>query len=132
MSERVTGYGLLISGVVLMLFSLASVLLVFTGTIPPVKLFNYQGISFDLGSMLGVNLDALQNPGGPTTKPATKPAELIPGNLINDTSNLFAHLMLMGFLASIGFKLAQLGVQMLRPIVVKLKVKDGTEIPTAK
>ena len=132
MNEKVAGYILLVAGVVIMLISALSVYLVFTKVIKPVQLFNSTGISIDLGSMIGGNLNALNNAGVTNPKSQTKPADIIPADLLNDTSNLFAHVFLMSFLAGIGFKLSSLGVQLLRPIEVKLKAKDGTEIPTAK
>ena len=55
---------------------------------------------------------------------STQKTELISALMLNESSNLFAHLMLMGFMASIGSKIAALGVSMVRPIVVKLKAKE--------
>lgn len=132
MNERVTGYTLLGIGVVLILFSIISVFLVFTGNTKPAKLFNSAGITFDLSSLVGGNLQALKNVGSPNQPAAKKPAEIIPADLINDSTNIFVHLLLMGFIASGGFKLASLGVSLIRPVVIKLKAKDGTVIPTEK
>ncbi len=132
MNERVAGYILLVVGVVMILLSAVSVYLVFTKHSEPVQLFSGPGISLDLGSMIGGNLNALNNVGISNPKSQTKQADIIPAALLNDTSNLFAHVFLMSFLAGIGFKLASLGIQLLRPIVIKLKAKDGTDIPTVK
>lgn len=130
MNEKVAGYVLLVTGVVVMLVAGLSVYMVFTKRAEPVQLFTGAGISLDLSS-LGGNLNALNNAGVNNPKSQTKPADIIPAALLNDTSNLFAHVFLMSFLASIGFKLATLGVQMLRPIVIKLKASDGKDVPTA-
>ena len=105
MTEKITGYSLLGIGIFLIIISVVSVFQVFTGQVKPVRLFQMQGISLDLGSQAGIKL--------PTT-------EIIPAALINDSTNLFLHLLLMGFIASTGQKLASLGVQLVRPIVVKL------------
>lgn len=109
MTEKITGYSLLILGVSLIVISLFSVFLVFTGQAQPVKPFNFSGVSLDLGSQLAPGL--VKN---------TAPAEIIPAAMINDSANLFAHMVLMGFIASIGQKLASLGIQLVRPVVVKL------------
>lgn len=108
MSEKISGYTLLISGIAIILFCAFNVVFVFTGRAQPIQLFNFPAMSLDLGSSLGL----------PT---ATKPTEMISAAMLNQTSNIAAHLFLMGFLASIGEKLASLGVQLVRPIVVKSK-----------
>ena len=109
MSEKIVGYTLLCCGIAIILVSAFNVYFVFTGQAQPVHLFNFPAISLDMSKSLGVVL------------PASKPTELVPADMLNQTSNVFAHLFLMGFIASIGEKLASLGVQLVRPIVVKLK-----------
>lgn len=101
MTEKITGYSLLAIGLLLIVVAAFSVFIVFTGGAKPVQLFAMQGIAINLGPQLPSN-------------------EILPAAMLNDTSNLFAHLVLMGFLASIGQKFASLGIQLLRPIVVKL------------
>lgn len=122
MPEKIIGYALLIIGIVIIVFSAISVWGVFTKKVQPVQLFNFKGVSLDLGGVISQNLPqeakSLVKPSAPT--------EIISADFINDSSNIFAHLILMGFLASIGFKLASLGVMMIRPIVVKLKAKEET------
>jgi hypothetical protein len=76
----------------------------------------------DLGQIMTNSLPAeLQ-----AQMPKTPKTEIISATMLNDSSNIFAHLMLMGFIVSLGYKLANLGIQMLRPIVVKLKAKEET------
>ena len=40
-------------------------------------------------------------------------------------TNLTIHLFLMGFIVNVGFKIASLGTQLVRPIVVKLREKEA-------
>lgn len=109
-------------GILFILISALSVYLVFTKRAKPVELFSFAGISVDYSQMIVNSLgDAVAPSQGGTTMPKT---ELISPVMVNDTSNLFAHLMLMGFLASIGSKIAAIGVMMVRPVVVKLKAYD--------
>lgn len=112
MSERIIGYAFLIIGVVIILLSAFNVYFVFTGQAQPIHVFNFPAVSLDLGQTLGL----------PTG--AGKPAELISGEMLNQTSNVFAHLFLMGFLATTGQKLASLGVQLVKPINIKINGKD--------
>ena len=106
MTEKIVGYTLLIIGIMVIVLSALNVYAVFTGQMLPVQLFHLSGISLDLSQYTGVK---------------TKPAELVPAETLNQTSNLAAHLFLMGFIASMGQKLASLGVKLIRPIVVKLR-----------
>lgn len=116
MSEKIIGYSLLTLGVVIIFLSSFSVFTVFTGRAKPVQLFNFESVSIDFSQIISASL--------PTTNLSSAPGpktEIIKGDMLNTTSNIFAHLVLMGFLASSGLKLAQIGVNLLRPIVVKIK-----------
>jgi hypothetical protein len=102
MTEKITGYCLLAFGVFLILGSALSVYRVFTNQTKPLAVFNFEPISLDLG------------------QPQIPKTQIVPAAMLNDTANLAAHLFLMGFIASVGQKLASLGVQLLRPIEIKL------------
>lgn len=122
MSEKIIGYILLAVGIMTIIFSGFSVYTVFTKQARPVQLFTFKGISLDASQLLSTNLPPeatqLVKPGGTQ--------EIIPASLLNDSSNIFAHLLLMGFIGSVGYKIASLGVQLTRPIVVKLKTQEAT------
>ena len=104
MSEKITGYLLLLGGIIIIFFSAYNIYQVFTKQTQPIQLFAGEGIKVEI-------------PGSKT------PSELIPADQLNDISNLTAHYFLMSFLVSIGFKISSLGVQLLRPIEVKLNNK---------
>jgi hypothetical protein len=108
MTEKVVGYILLVGGILLILFSGYSVYSVFTKRAQPTQLFNFEGISLNVSQPI------------PGVKEVPK-TELISGNILNDSSNIFAHLFLMGFVAATGYKLASIGAMLVRPIKVKLK-----------
>ena len=120
MSEKILGYGLITIGIILILAAAFSVFAVFTGGAQPVNLFKFNGLSLDLGPSLLGGLPPEMTKG---LKVSSSPTEIIPAQMLNSTANIFAHLMLMGFIASIGQKLASLGVQLIRPIVVKVSGK---------
>ena len=126
-SDRIIGYILFIAGILLILYSAFNVYKVFTKGFEPVRLFEFQGIGLDAGSLIGSDLSpeqkALLNQSGSQTK-----LEIVPASLINQTSNVLAHLLLMGFVASVGYKIANLGILMLRPVFVKLIGKDSDKI----
>lgn len=126
MSERIVGYSLLVVGILTILISGLSVYQVFTKKSEPVQLFNFPAVSLNLGSLLGSGegLTGEQQAALQRQKSQIKPQEIVSANLLNDTSNLAAHMFLMGFLATIGYKISSLGIQLLRPINVRLK--EGT------
>jgi hypothetical protein len=47
--------------------------------------------------------------------------EIISAEMINTPLNFYAHLFFMGFLATIGYKIASLGVMLVRPLIVKVR-----------
>ena len=117
MSERVLGYVLLFAGLIIVVFAGFSVYSVFTKNSKPVDLFDFPPVS--------ISADALISGAGLKQGEAPQ-MELLPSKILNDTSNLLAHLFLMGFIAGIGSRIASIGVSLLRPIVVKLKSDTPT------
>jgi hypothetical protein len=77
--------------------------------------FNLEGISLDLGDFVE---------GSVNTK-----AQLISPEVLNTPLNYTFHILFMGFIASIGFKIASLGVMMVRPIKVNLKDEKSILLP---
>lgn len=114
MTEKILGYALLTIGILIILFSAYSAYRVFTKQQEPIQLFNFNAISLDIGKLIAPTL---------TSSPDLS-QELVSPEMINGPLNLSAHLLLMGFISSIGFKIASLGVMLIRPIVVKLKEKS--------
>lgn len=117
MNEKYVGYFLLSIGVLAIVLSAAFVILVFSGSMEPVEIFKFEGIGINADALLGENMPAMNSE-----------VELISSDIINETSNLFAHLFLMGFISTAGYKVASIGAMLIRPVVVKLKeVKDDTK-----
>ena len=110
MSEKITGYILLFLGLLVIGYSSISIYQVFTKKAQPIQLFTGSGISLDLSGYMP--------PGTPKSK-----TDLVPANTLNEISNLSAHYLLMSFLLGVGFKVSTLGIQLLRPIEVKLQSK---------
>ncbi len=121
MTEKVLGYTLLALGIMIIIFSCISVWSVFTKRSKPVALFNLKGISIDTSQMMPPEYVIAAKQAGRVLK-----QEIISGEMLNETSNIFAHLLFMGFIASIGAKLATIGTQLIRPIQIKLKTAEST------
>jgi hypothetical protein len=108
MPEKILGFLLLIIGVSTIIFSTYNIYQVFTKQAQPIQYFTSQNTPLDFSS-LTASL--------PSTVDTSK---LISTPAINDGFNLTLHLFLMGIISSAGYKLASLGVQLVRAIEVKL------------
>lgn len=128
MTEKVVGYVLIALGLMAIVYAVINLFSVFSGKSRPIQLFNFSGISFDAGQFIPQD-----SPEGTSEEVVSRPqaelpkAELLPANVLNDSANVFAHLLLMGFLASAGQKVASIGTSLVRPINVKLR---STEKPS--
>src|SRR3989344_4976190 len=98
MSERVVGYLFLCIGVIVIVFCAVNVYLVFTQQIPSISFI-------DNNTSLKFNMN-IPGEGGELVK---VPLELGEVTYVFKLINSIAHLMLMGFLASIGYKIALIG-----------------------
>jgi hypothetical protein len=117
MSEKLVGYILLSAGILIILGSVLNVYQVFNKQASAVNLFSFPGISIDLGKVVASQLPKdVTLPQG-----AAMQQEIIPAKMLNESANIAAHLFLMGFVASAGYKIASLGVEILRPIQVKVR-----------
>ena len=130
MSEKAIGYILLASGIVIMIFSTIQIILVFTGKLEPISAFSSKTAT--PANQSGIDISALmqqlQPNAGTTNGPVKAPAlQLIDPEVLNHTLNLTVHFFIMQFLLSLGFKLSSLGVQMLRPIEIKLDSKTVSQ-----
>ena len=113
MDTKVVGYSLLIGGILAIILSSISVYEVFTNRVKPIQLFDFPAISINT-SNLAPQLDT-------SSINKTQQTQIISADMVNDTLNVLANLFLMGFIASVGYKIASLGVMLLRPIEVKAK-----------
>jgi len=126
MTEKVLGYTYIVFGTILMILSLFSVYQIFINKVKPITLFNLPGISIDLS---GVAPEVPQEVKEKESSPQSLKTELVQKEVINAPLNLLAHIIIMGFIANIGFKIASLGTLLVRPI--KVTFRDEKEKITA-
>lgn len=113
MAEKNTGYALLYFGIIVMVITAIVVTLTFVGILNPIPLFNIPAPSFNTGSLMP-SIPGLPKAGG-------QEIQIIPTAGFNKLLNLGIELLLMGFILSFGFKLASLGVNLVRPIKITEK-----------
>ena len=148
MEEKIVGYILLIIGIGMILISAVSVYMVFTKQSQPVKLFNFPGISMDLqqlaangiqsqlSSFISENQENLppqlqQQLNKPENHSGQK-QEIIPATVLNEPMNYMGHIFMMGFLATVGMKIGQLGTLLIRTIEVNVKEKTPPHVEVKK
>lgn len=130
MGEKATGIVLLLIGLALIVFSSFSAYQVFINKQQPIKLFNSDGIYLNLS-------DFMQSDSSSQTQENPQQAQIqvqgplktqiVEPGLLNFSLNLAAYLVIMSFFVNVGFKVASLGIQFLRPIKVKVReqAEDG-------
>lgn len=113
MEEKKVGYSLLAGGIIVMIIAFVTVVLLFTGVISPVKLFTIPSPSFNTSNLIP------SVPGLPA--PKGEKIEILPTETFSTVLNLGVQFILMTFVMSFGFKLADLGVKLIRPIKIEAK-----------
>lgn len=122
MNDRIVGYALVFTGLLVIVLSAVSVYFVFTGRARPFELFDMPPLSIPLDALMvepGSQRPSAQSGQGPQI-------ELLDARAINEPINAMAHLFLMGFLGGAGGRIAGLGVKLSKPVVVKIN-KDASQ-----
>ncbi|MFA9288940.1 MAG: hypothetical protein ACEQSA_03610 [Weeksellaceae bacterium] len=125
MNEKRTGYIMLGIGILIMIFAAIQIVLVFTGKAVTMPLFeaSQENSGFDLDGLLQQiqQTSPYQVPTAGTAPQTTPTVSLMDTNSINKALNLMVYYFIMQFLLGLGYKLASLGVQLIRPIEVVMK-----------
>ncbi len=123
MTEKTTGYILLVIGIIVMIFATIQIILVFTGKANPIDIFQYEKTSSSTSSAdLDINTLLMQMQSGTGQSSNLLPSlPFLDPEVINKSLNLLVYYLIMQFLLGLGFKFASLGVQLIRPINVVLK-----------
>ncbi len=125
MSEKIIGYTLLFLGLLIMAVSAVNIYMVFTNKTKPFEVFNIESNNDSQAGSIDVNdlIKQLQS-GNSNAKNPDIPQpkiDILPPEVLNHSLNLTTHFFLMSFVVGFGYKLASLGVQLVRPIKVKLR-----------
>ncbi len=114
MNTKTTGYIFLGIGIFIMAFTVVLVILAFTNIIHP----TYFSVSPKSTSspIPNTDLNSVNATGQPNLS-ALMPS--FPPGVLDNALNLSAHFFLMSFIGGFGYKLAMIGVNLVRPIVIK-------------
>ena len=116
MNTKTTGYIFLSIGVFIMVFSVVLVILAFTNIIHPTY-FSIPKSTYPTAS--NTDLNSLNSTGQPNLSALLPSLNIIPPGVLDSALNLSAHFLLMTFIGGFGYKLAMIGVNLIRPIVIK-------------
>jgi len=133
-SEKKVGYALLSIGILLMVFSSLQIILVFTGKATPIEMFSFADALPQTNNEIRPQplqktsaaeralqmqkdpLSLLQNSVGNVGLPNG-----IDTGVINKILNLTVYYFIMQFVLGLGYKLAFLGVQIIRPLKIAVE-----------
>ncbi len=127
MDDRITGYILLIFGIVIMLFSAIQLVLLIAGLVTPFRTFAFTEV-------FTTTVDAINLEEDSQAAQALEQAEGFTGSMninpkvVNDVLNFAVYFFAMAFAVNVGAKLADLGVRILRPTTIKVHPKNIEEI----
>lgn len=118
MSSKTTGYAFLSIGVFIMVLSVVLVILAFINIIHPTY-FSVSPKSTNPTTTSNIDLNSLNATGQPNLSALVPSLNIIPPGVLDNALNLSAHFLLMTFIGGFGHKLAMIGVNLIRPIVIK-------------
>jgi len=117
MNTKITGYIFLGTGVFIMVFSVVLVILAFTNIIHPTYFSTSSKSAAPATS--NTDLNSLNSTGQPNLSALLPSLNIIPPGVLDSALNLSVHFFLMTFIGGFGYKLAMIGVNLIRPIIVK-------------
>ena len=118
MNSKTTGYAFLSIGIFIMVLSVILVILAFINIIHPVY-FSASPKSTNPVTTPNIDLNSLNAAGQPNLSALMPSLNIIPPGVLDNALNLSAHFFLMTFIGGFGHKLAMIGVNLIRPIVIK-------------
>jgi len=128
MDTKTTGYVFLGVGILIMVVAVVLVILAFTNVIHPTY-FSVSPKSTNPITTPNVDLNSLNAGDQPNLSALIPNLNIIPPDALDDMLNLSAHFFLMTFIGGFGHKLAMIGVNLIRPIVIKTGDKTFETIP---
>jgi hypothetical protein len=129
-TEKIIGFSLVLIGIGIIIASAYSVYQVFTGEADPPSVFHFEAPSITLPTQQSLSLElpeGMELPEGfslPSASEEEKEPQkikLLPDEVINKVVNMSIHLLLMGFLVTVGAKIAGIGTKLVKEIKVVVK-----------
>lgn len=125
MQDKSLGYALLSIGILIMVFGMIQLALLVTRVIKPFPTFSFTEIFASVNSpqVQAILEQAQGTENGQSLTQGTSVPSLNP-HVANDVLNFAVYFFFMSFIATIGHKISDLGVKMIRPAVLKMTPQD--------
>lgn len=116
MDTKLVGYSLLVVGLIIIAGLAFNLFSIVRGASTAPEYFSFPAISISSSALV---------PDAPSE--SAQNLELLPAKTINNTTNLAMHLFVLGLGVTIGARISQLGVEMLRPVKVVMRNQINNE-----
>ena len=125
MQDKTLGYGILSVGLLIMVFGMIQLALLVTKVVKPYPTFQFVEIFQNANSpQIQEMLNKAQGTtAGESAAQAAAISSLNPA-VANDVLNFAVYFFFMSFIATIGYRIADLGVKLIRPAVLKMTPRD--------
>jgi|GEM_PF-1568113 len=137
-AEKIVGYSLLGFGIVIMLVAAFQIVLTLTGKAQPIQIFKTAPKAVvqsdtegpDMSDPEGLLKQIQQDPFSLLHSGGTGASlpQIIDPTVINQMLNLTVYYFIMQFILGLGYKLASLGVQIIRPLKVSINKNRLTSL----
>jgi hypothetical protein len=125
MQDKSLGYALLIIGILIMVFGMIQMALLVTRVIKPFPTFSFTEIFENANSPeIQALLEQAQGTQAGTSAAQAAAVSSINPQVANDVLNFAVYFFFMSFIATIGYRISDLGVKMIRPAVLKMTPQD--------
>lgn len=125
MQDKSFGYALLIIGILIMVFGMIQLALLVTRVIKPFPTFSFTEIFENANApQVQALLEKVQGTSGAEEAAQSAAVSSLNPQVANDVLNFSVYFFFMSFISTIGHKIADLGVKMVRPAVLKMTPQD--------
>ena len=124
MDDKTTGYVLLISGIIIMIFATIQLALLVTRVTRPFPTFKFTEV-FTASSTIVQQTQRQNGTDTPVTTQNEIPTNMsLSPDVVNEVLNFAVFFFLMAFAVNMGYKVSELGVKMIRPTTIKVNPKN--------
>jgi hypothetical protein len=125
MPDKSLGYGLLVIGILIMIFGMIQIALLVTTVIKPYPTFRFTEIFKNTNTpQVQELLNKVQGTSGAEAAAQSAAISALNPDVANVVLNFAVYFFFMSFIATIGYRISTLGVKMIRPAVLKMTPTD--------
>lgn len=125
MDDKTTGYVLLISGIIIMIFATIQLALLVTRVTRPFPTFKFTEVFSSTSTLIEQSQQSGSTGEVENTSQSTTPVNMsLSPTVVNEVLNFAVFFFLMAFAVNMGYKVSELGVKMIRPTTITVHPKN--------